>query len=96
MTRFPRLRGLWTYLLSFGEYPSETDIQLGGTRRIVVGYLVFGVLARLIGSVVEFGEGLPGEAVVDLSAAVISLSALGLLRSRARDGSWESSTLFCC
>ena len=82
MTRFPRLRGLWTYLLSFGEYPSETDIQRG-KQRIVVGYLVFGVLARLIGSVVEFGEGLPGEAVVDLSAAVISLSALGLLRSRA-------------
>ena len=75
----PRLRRLWDSLLSVGAYPDETDIQRG-KRRIVVGYLVIGVLSRLVFSTLEFAEGLPGVGVVDLSAALISAIALVVLR----------------
>jgi len=73
-----RLRGFWDSVLSLGEYPTETGIQRG-KRRIVVGYFVFGAIARLIVATLEFGEGLPGVGVVDLSAALFSVAALGAL-----------------
>ena len=65
--------------MSYGAYPRETDIQRG-KRRIVVGYFFFGALTRLVASASQFGEGLPGVGVVDLSAALISVIALGVLR----------------
>ena len=64
--------------MSLGGYPGETDIQRG-TRRIVVGYFVFGALVRLPVSASEFGDGLPGPGVVDLTAALASLLLLGAL-----------------
>ncbi len=65
--------------MSFGTFPGETDIARG-KRRIVVGYFVFGIPARLIASGAEFSEGVPGVALVDLSAAFISVIALIVLR----------------
>ena len=59
MVALPRLRRLSESLLSLGEYPGETDIRRG-KRRIVIGYVVFGSLARFIGSAVEFSDGLAG------------------------------------
>ena len=56
--------------MSSGAFPGETDIARG-KRRIVVGYLFFGVPTRLVASAAEFSEGVPGVALVDLSAAVI-------------------------
>ena len=61
--------------MSLGAYPGETDIHRG-TRRIVVGYFVFGALVRLPVSASEFGDGLPGPGVVDLTAALASLLLL--------------------
>ena len=81
MFAMPRLRRSWESLLSIGAHPGETDIRRG-ERRIVVGYVVFGSLARFIGSARGFGEVLPEETVVDISAALISIAALGLLHYR--------------
>ena len=68
-------------MLSIGAYPGETDIQRG-KRRIVVGFFVIGALIRLFFSALEFGEGLAGVGVVDLTAALIAVVSLGLLRLR--------------
>ncbi len=68
-------------MLSIGAYPGETDIQRG-KRRIVVGFLVFGPLARLFFAAGEFGEGDVGEGIVLLSFALLSVLALGVLRSK--------------
>lgn len=81
MVALPRLKRLWNRLLSFGEYPGETDIQRG-KRRIVVGYVVIGVPPRFFFSATEFGEGLTAVGVVDLVAAVVPILALGALRLR--------------
>ena len=64
--------------MSLGAYPRETDIQRG-TRRIVVGYFVFGALVRLPISASEFGDGLPWVGVVDLTAALSSVLLLSVL-----------------
>ncbi len=64
--------------MSLGAYAGETDIHRG-TRRIVVGYFVFGALVRLPVSASEFGGGLPGVGVVDLTAALTSVLLLGVL-----------------
>lgn len=79
MVLLPRLKRWWNSLLSTGGYPEENDIQRG-KRRIVVGYFFFGALTRFVISVMEFGEGLPGVGLVDLSAALISLLSLIVLR----------------
>jgi guanylate cyclase len=81
MVRSPRLKHLWGSLMSSGAYPGETDIHRG-KRRIVVGYFFFGALTRIPVSAGEFSEGLPGVGLVDLSAALISITALGVLRIR--------------
>jgi len=81
MARLPRLRRSWDAVLSIGAYPGETDIQRG-KRRIVVGFFVISALTRLFFSALEFGEGLAGVGVVDLTAALIAVVSLGLLRLR--------------
>jgi len=73
--------------MSIGAYPGETDIHRG-TRRIVVGYLVFGALVRLPVSVSEFGGGLPGEGAVDLTAALMSVLLLGALALKPDRFTW--------
>ncbi|MDP9329985.1 MAG: hypothetical protein M3P11_05005, partial [Actinomycetota bacterium] len=74
----PRFRRWWDSLMSLGAYPGETDIHRG-TRRIVVGYFVFGALVRLPFSASEFGDGLPWEGLVDLTAALSSVLLLSVL-----------------
>jgi len=64
--------------MSLGAYPGETDIHRG-TRRIVVGYFVFGALVRLPISASEFGDGLPWVGVIDLTAALSSVLLLSVL-----------------
>ncbi len=81
MVALPRFRRWWESLLSVGAHPGETDIRRG-KRRIVVGYALFGSLARFIGAAAEFGDRLPGRVLVDISAALISLAALALLHYR--------------
>src|SRR3972149_1747114 len=73
-----RLRRWWDSVMSLGAYAGETDIHRG-TRRIVVGYFVFGALVRLPVSASEFGDELPGVGVVDLTAALTSVLLLGVL-----------------
>ncbi len=64
--------------MSPGAYAGETDIHRG-TRRIVVGYFVFGALVRLPIAASEFGDGLPWVGVVDLTAALSSVLLLSVL-----------------
>lgn len=73
--------------MSLGTYPGETDLQRG-TRRIVVGYFVFGALVRLPVSASEFGEGLRGVGVVDLTAALTSVLLLGVLALKPHRFLW--------
>src|SRR4051812_33123828 len=80
----PRFRRWWDSLMSLGAYSGETDSHRG-TRRIVVGYFVFGALVRLPISASEFGDGKPWPAVLDLTAAltgVLLLLALALKPDR--------------
>ena len=64
--------------MSLGAYPGETDIHRG-TRRIVVGYFIFGALVRLPIAASEFGDGKPWAAVGDLTAALSSVLLLVVL-----------------
>ncbi len=73
--------------MSLGTYPGETDLQRG-TRRILVGYFVFGALVRLPVSASEFGEGLRGVGVVDLTAALTSVLLLGVLALKPHRFLW--------
>jgi guanylate cyclase len=73
-----RFRRWWDLLMSLGAYQGETDIHRG-TRRIVVGYFVFGALVRLPISASEFGDGLPWVGVIDLTAALSSVLLLSVL-----------------
>lgn len=64
--------------MGMGAYPGETDIQRG-KRRIFIGYVVFGALARLVVAISDFSAGLPGTGVIELSASLASLLLLGVL-----------------
>jgi len=64
--------------MSLGAYAGETDIHRG-TRRIVVGYFVFGALVRLPIAASEFADGKPWAAVIDLTAALSSVLLLSVL-----------------
>lgn len=68
--------------MTVGSHPGETDIRRS-TRRIVIGYFFFGALTRLIVAAGELAEGSP-ELWVDLSAAIVSVVLLALLRLRHR------------
>jgi hypothetical protein len=83
----PVLKRWWNSLFSIGAYLGENDIQRG-KRRIVVGYFFFGALTRFVVAAMEFGEGLPGVGAVDLSAALISLLLLVVLRLKPRWFLW--------
>jgi len=74
----PRFRRWWDSLMSLGAYSGETDSHRG-TRRIVVGYFVFGALVRLPISASEFGDAKPWAAVLDLTAALSGVLLLLVL-----------------
>lgn len=81
------LRRAWEFLASFGAYPGESDVHRG-KRRIVVGYFVFGALARVPFAQGEFAAGTPGAGAVDIGAILVSLIALVLLRARPGWFAW--------
>jgi guanylate cyclase len=87
MAALPRLKRLWESLMALGAYPGETDVRRG-KRRIVVGWFFFSALILIFAVPIEFAEGLPGEAVVDLSAAIIAVLFLGLLQLRPQWFLW--------
>ncbi len=73
------VRRWWESLLSSGAYPGETDVQRG-RRRIVVGYLFFGALVRLIFAALNFDGGETQIGVILLSFGLVSVVALVALR----------------
>jgi adenylate cyclase len=74
----PIVRRLWQALFTIGEYDGETSIDRG-KRRIVVGYLFFGALARIPAAVSEYSDGVMGNGTVDLIAGLLSVAFLLLL-----------------
>jgi adenylate cyclase len=64
-----------------GAYPGESEAQ-AGKRRIVIGYLVFGALTRLLIAALEFYAGLRWVGLIDITAAAISIVALVVLGAR--------------
>ncbi|MBT8216499.1 MAG: hypothetical protein KJO17_06600, partial [Acidimicrobiia bacterium] len=71
----------WRWLMNIGAYPGETDVR-AGQRRIVVGYIVFGIPPRLLGGLGRFGVGLGWVGVNDMMAWVVP--ALGLAALAAK------------
>lgn len=63
--------------------PGETDAQ-AGKRRILVGYIVFGIPPRIIFGLGAMAEGFTAVGAVDITAAVVPAVALVLLRLRPR------------
>lgn len=76
-----RLKSWWESLLTFGEYPGETEVQRG-KRRIVVAYIVIGIAPRLFFAADSFSQGLPALGWVDVAAAAIPAFGLVVLRLR--------------
>ena len=75
------LRSVWNSILDIGSYPGESNVQRG-RRRIVVGYMVVGILPRLGAAATEFAGGLPAVAWVDVLAAIVPALALVALWRR--------------
>jgi guanylate cyclase len=71
----------WNRISAIGTYPGESEAH-AGKRRIVIGYLVFGPLVRVFIAALEFSEGLHWVALIDITAAVISIVALGVLAAK--------------
>jgi guanylate cyclase len=67
--------------MSVGAYPGETDAQ-AGVRRIVIGYIVFGIPPRLFFGAGTIAEGFTAVGMVDIMAAVVPAIALVVLGLR--------------
>ena len=67
--------------MSIGAYPGETDSQ-AGVRRIVIGYIVFGIPPRLFFGAGTIAEGFTATGTVDILAAVVPAIALVALWRR--------------
>jgi guanylate cyclase len=76
------LRALWERLFSIGEFDGETESRRG-RRRIVIGYLFFGAISRLVATAGELSSGSPAW-IVDFSTAILGLVALTVLWLRPR------------
>jgi adenylate cyclase len=74
-------RRLWYWIRGIGAYPGESEVQ-EGKRRIVIGYLVFGALIRPFIAATELSESLVWVAMIDITAAAISLVALAVLGAK--------------
>ena len=77
-----RIRSIWRRLMMIGAYDGETGTQ-AGKRRIIIGYMVFGQ-TRWFFAAESFSVGHPVVAWTDVIAAVVSLTALALLRIKPR------------
>jgi guanylate cyclase len=76
-----RIKSWWEWLLSIGAYPEETDAQ-AGRRRIVIGYMVFGIPPRVIFGLERFSAGHTWVGVLDMLAWTIPAVALVVLARR--------------
>ncbi len=74
-------RRLWNRLLNVGSYPTEGSAQ-AGRRRIVIGYIVFGVLARAPFALDALSAGRITSGVTNLLAAVPPSVGLVVLAKR--------------
>ncbi|HEX9856122.1 MAG TPA: hypothetical protein VGC47_12480 [Acidimicrobiia bacterium] len=73
------MQRMWRALMAMGAYPGETAAQ-AGRRRIVVGYMVFGIPLRLLLGALTITEGLPAAGLVDILAALPPAAGLLALR----------------
>jgi guanylate cyclase len=76
-----RLKRLWHRLMQIGAYPGESDSQ-AGRRRIVIGYILFGVPARLLFGVDALTAGSPIVGITNLLAAAVPAIGLVVLARR--------------
>ena len=67
--------------MDVGSYPGESDVQRG-KRRIVVGYVIVGVLPRVLFATDSLSQGRTAVAVVDYTAALLPVVALVVLTRR--------------
>ena len=67
--------------MDVGSYPGETASQ-AGKRRIVLGYMVFGIPPRLIFGLERFPEGLGWVGLVDMLAWIVPVVGLVALALR--------------
>jgi guanylate cyclase len=81
MAAHARLKQLWDRLMDVGSYPGETASQ-AGKRRIVLGYMVFGIPPRLIFGLERFPEGLGWVGLVDMLAWIVPVVGLVALALR--------------
>ena len=64
-----------------GSYPGESDVQRG-KRRILVGYVIVGILPRILFATASLSEGRTAVAAVDYAAALLPAVALVVLARR--------------
>ena len=76
-----RLRSLWQRLMAIGAYPGETESQ-AGRRRIVIGYVLFGIPPRLIFGLGRFPAGYALVGVLDMLAWIVPVLGLVALARR--------------
>ena len=76
-----RLKQLWNRLMDVGSHPGESASQ-AGKRRIVLGYMVFGIPPRLILGLARFPEGHGWVGLVDMLAWIVPVVGLVALAHR--------------
>ena len=81
MSKPSMLRRLWNRLMAIGAYPGESAAR-AGQRRIVIGYLVFGIPPRLLFALGAFGEGDAILGITNVIAAAVAGIALVALAQR--------------
>ncbi|MGI9611227.1 MAG: adenylate/guanylate cyclase domain-containing protein, partial [Acidimicrobiia bacterium] len=77
----PNLPGWVEYLLSFGAYPGESDVQRG-RRRIIVGYAWVASLITLGPVAVDLAAGFTWVALLSALIVVVTIPSLFLIRAR--------------
>jgi adenylate cyclase len=75
------MRRLWARLMAIGGYPTESTSQ-AGRRHIVIGYIVFGALARTSFTVDALGAGRSITGLTNLIAAIVPVVGLVVLARR--------------
>jgi guanylate cyclase len=77
------LRRSWNRLLTTGVYAGESASQ-AGRRRIVIGYMIFGIPARIIFAIDTLASGSPIVGITNLLAAAVPAIGLVVLAMRPR------------
>jgi guanylate cyclase len=75
------LKRLWNQLMAIGAYPSESASQ-AGRRRIIIGYVVFGVPARVLFGMDALTGGRSIVGITNLVAAAVPAIGLVVLAKR--------------